>query len=318
MAEGISYIKLRDDFFSNYQKKLAPSIEKFKKERNLKLKFLLITKLILLLISLCLIILTVINYSKSIGFLIVLVGSCVLCIILAFMFESVLKKNIDISLKKKVLPSTCLFLGDLTWIDGKGDSYVNNNVLKRSLILSDYNECKYEDSFVTKNMDIKLDIVELNLLRSIESKKYLIFDGIIVKYDLNKNFKSHTILCINSDNKLKKNLSTKLNQINIENGVLKEFEELNIDVFSNNNQDAQNLMSASFIHNINNIKLAFNAKQLSCAIFENSLIVVIPTNKKIFSLEEIINSTNNSKYFFNFYEKITSTYKFMEYFKLNH
>ena len=29
MAEGISYIKLRDDFFSNYQKKLAPSIEIF-------------------------------------------------------------------------------------------------------------------------------------------------------------------------------------------------------------------------------------------------------------------------------------------------
>lgn len=317
MSEDISYVKMRDDFLVNYQKKLAPSIESFKKERILKLKIIQTIKIILILASIISLSLIFINQNSSIENKILLTIFALAFIILAFMFENCLKKNIDISLKKKVMPSTCLLMGDLTWIDGKGGGYKNSNLFKRSLILNNYNECTFGDIFVSKNMDSKLDIVELNLFRTVNNNKYSVFEGIIIKYDLTKTLKGHTVVCQNADNNTNKHISAKLNSIEINRADFEELESLNIKVYSNNPTEVGDLVTPSFLHHINNIKTAYRAKQLSCALFENSIVIAIPSNKKIFSLDEIINNNNNSKYFFNFYEKIISTFRFMDYFKLN-
>ena len=302
MTEIKTYTQMRDDFCAQYKRNIVPAFLKFDKERRLKLLIANIVKILLFIAAVAFLYFAFIALKEENSLYLLLFVFAIFSGISIYLFSSFFAKNIEFSIKKKVLPILCQLLGDLTWIDGKG-GYSNTAIFKRSLLVPDFDSSKVDDVFVGKVDKIKIDIIDLELLKKQTNAQIKVFGGSVIKLDLGKQILGHTM----------KLFASKLPTLTLsDGGFLKP-----IDIYTNSEKVVDKYITPKFIEILENIRRCFLAKQLVCIFYENYILISLNSGKSLFETASLSTSLNNSKKFFNVFERYLAIVKLIDYIKLD-
>ena len=308
MSETVkSYSQMRRDFYEKYQKKILPCVKKYDSERKKKLISAVICSSIFAVIGLFL--LFSISYCRLEGDSLegALKGG-VFMLGLSWWVWYAIKKDFENKIKSKIMPTVCSCFGDLTWQEG---GYWYENLFMDSCAVPVFTSSECDDVFQGSYKDVKIDIVEAAYTRGSGKNRTVVFDGVIVKLSMNKDFKNHTV--ITPDSILHTPPHVELHHTTLEDVVF----EKKFDVFTNDDVEARYLITPSFMQRLNNVKTAFKANRIRCAFFYDQLIISLSTNKDLFSLCSLIKPMDDSQQFFQMYEEIVSIIKLIDYFKLD-
>ncbi len=129
---------------------------------------------------------------------------CFIGIAAAFfvVFAPIVTKNeFALSLKKECMREILKVFGNIKWYDGK--NCVSNYYLKDSELFPEFSQRNTYDSFKGKYKDTDFEVSEIHLFNEYGGggKKIIIstFKGVVIKFDINKEFKGKTIISSKSD-----------------------------------------------------------------------------------------------------------------------
>ena len=307
MMEEENYQEMRKDFQDRFFNELYPVLQQYDNERKLRLVIAIIFVTIFSIAGLlifCMIILWDVEGDDRFE---ILKGS-IYMFTLAWLVWFGLKKGFENKIKNKIMPKMCDCFDKLTWVRGAYPD--GDEVFISSHLLPLYASCNYDDVFYGAYKDVKFDIVESK--SGVKSNKSgIVFDGVIVKFDMNKSFKGNTVIC--SDSILPMAPAEELVHTTLEDVVF----EKKFDVYTDDEVEARYLITPSFMERLNNMKVAFDADKVSCAFYEQYLFVALHTSKDLFSLCSLVKPVNDEKQFFQMFEEILSIIKLIDHFKLD-
>ncbi len=312
-----SYYQMRCDFYEKFKTKIRPKILPFEKER-LKQK-----KIADLLFSIFVFLgVLIILYGIS-SFIFGIVEFCpemlagilfsVPFFIFAMVSKIIISKNFERKIKTKVMPLVCSSFGKLYWASGRyqGDISLLNN----SCIVPYYENSSYDDFFTGEHRGVNFEIIEADYTREEGSgddkKTVTVFDGVILKLKMNKNFKGHTVIRPDSllHSKPAKHLErTILEDVNFE----KKF-----DVYTNDEIEARYLITPSFMERLTNLKTAFFANKVYCAFYMGHLFIGLYTTKDLFSLCSLDKPVDDFRQYNTLFEELLSIVQLIDHFKLD-
>lgn len=306
--ETKSYSQMRKEFYEKYVGNIVPAVQKYENLRKIKLVLAIIISSIFM-VSGAFVLYSIFttggftNRENS-----ELLKAAIFLFSMSFVVWWWFKKSFENKVKKQIMPIVCGCFGDMQW---SCDQYEGGEVFSASGAVPSFTSEQYDDIFWGTFKDVNIEIVEPKYTVGSGKHRRTVFDGVIVKLAMNKNFTSHTVIKPNSLIKmspLKALRHTELEDV--------EFNK-KFDVYTNDEIDARYLITPSFMERLKNIKTAFKASSVSCAFYGDLLIIALPTNKDIFSICSLIKKVDDSKQFFQMYEEIISIVKLIDYFKLD-
>ena len=305
MSETIkTYAQIRNEFFKTFTNKIVPIVQQYEKERKITLTITLVIAIPLVILALGLIYIT---FTQS--FSDDMIKLDIFCCTLPFLVYHFFKKDFENKIKSKVMPNVCKCYNNLTWNEG---GYQNNSTLfSASNLVYNFDKEVYDDVFIGKHKNVKFDIVETKLTKGSGREKETVFKGVIIVLDMNKNFKGNTI--IRPDTILHKSPFANLRHTTLEDVVF----EKKFDVYTDDEVEARYLITTAFMERLNNIKVTFEANNISCAFYQNKLLIGIDTQKDLFSLCSLFKPVDDAKQYYQMFEEILSIIKLIDYFKLD-
>lgn len=305
--EEKSYWQIRNEFFEKLETKILPFVRKYENKRKLTLILPVILAMIVTIFGVCLTCLTVSDVSNCQQFLIL----CYTFVFFAFVFIFSIgnKKDFENKIKAKIMPEVCKCFGNLRW---KEERYFGGEIFMKSCVVPDFNSEVYDDVFKGSFQGVNIDIVESKYEIGIDDRTTIpVFSGVILKLDMNKPFKGHTVIKPNT--LISMPPSPYLHHTELED---LEFNK-KFDVYTNDEVEARYLITPSFMERLKNVRTAFNADKYTCAFYDSSLIIALSTNKDLFSLCSLIKPIDDKKQFYQMYEEMESIMKLIEHFKVN-
>jgi len=312
--EKISYSQMRRDFYEKYRKKILPFVQKFDNERKTKLICAILSSVFFAIIGSIIIL-----YILYLGFYVETEAQseCIKTVInVAISFYGVaigswcfFKKKFENKIKRNIMPVVCSCFPKLRWSEG---FFNGADLFLASYITSEFDKEEYDDCFEGIFKDVYFQIVEAKYKKRGSKSDILIFDGVIIKLDMNKFFQAHTVVVTNTLFK------DKFTYQGLRHTTLEDVEfEKKFDVYTNDEVEARYLITPSFMQRLKAMKIAFKARSVSCAFYNNYLIIALPTDNDIFSLCSLTKPVDDAKQYFQMYEEIVSIIKLIDHFKLN-
>lgn len=319
MAEEIkSYSQMRNEFLEKYQKIIVPKIKEYEAERKIRKILAIFCFLVSAIIAGILIYsaykLHVKDEVLDVAIFIFGLGCCACFII---------KKDFENRIKEKIMPTVCQCFSNLSWNVGDYSGHVHNLVggpvygmeggkyFVSAGLFKDYSREKYDDVFVGTHKGVKFDIIESDFIKGSGKYQEVVFSGVIVKLDMNKNFKGHTL--IKPDSMFHSSPKEGLRHTVLEDTVF----EGKFDVYTDDEVEARYLITTAFMERLNNMKTAFRATGISCAFYNQNLIIGLSTSQDLFSICSLFKPIDDASQYFQMYEEIVSIIKLIDYFKLD-
>ncbi len=301
MDSSAQYIEIENKFKNQFYNYLTPILKEFEPERKKRIGYIILT--IVLTIIAAIVSCFYFAYYEFSGFVVV---ACVAVI-------AVIIKTFEKKIKNQVMPHIGKCFGDLTWLDC--NNYIIEG-LKESNLLAYYTSSFTDDVFVGSHNGVQFEIAEskhTKTSRDRDGKRVTetVFNGVIIRCAMNKNFTGNTIIVpdsllhISPKFKLKR---TTLEDVNFE----KKY-----DVFTNDEVEARYLITTAFMERLNNIKVAFNTNNISCAFYGDSIYIGMSLRKNLFSIGALNKDICDFDQFYNMFKEILSIIKLIDYFKLD-
>ncbi len=296
-----------------YKKEILPILAQFEQERLKKRRLVKNINTANIAIIVVFIILGIFVFkSLDISFLI---GINVLIMLICKM----IKKSFENKIKEKIMPSLCSCFDDLKW-----STYGEYLPDERLIVLSELfktnstSTFSYDDIFQGSWANVPFEIIELesrthkaSVSSSRRTSSKIQFRGVIVKFKIDKKFKSKTVILKNKQNCpwLDKNLKKS------------QFEDVifedKFDVYTQDEVEARYLITTSFMERLNNLKTAFDINEISCSFLNGTLLIALSTQKDLFHLASLDVPLTDSREFSKLYGELISIYDLIEYFKLD-
>ncbi len=298
-----------------YKSQILPSLLGFEQERK---KILLKT----LVVVLCAIGITLITFFIGLFFSQIEIISRITAIAALIVIIYQIFKVFDFkkTVKRSIMLAFCECFDDLKWFDDFYNPQTDNFLADSNLFYTDSSSCfKYDDVFTGSFDNVPFSICELESYTvktvrtkdGVQRRKNIEFKGVVIKLKMNKNFKGNTI--IKPDNFLHFIHDSALKRTTLEDV---EFEK-KFDVFTTDEIEARYLITASFMERIKNVQAAFFIKDVSCAFYDDSLVIGLHSYQNLFEPVSLFKSFNDYSQFSKMTKEIISIYKLIDYFKLN-
>lgn len=156
-------------------------------------------------------------------------------------------------------------------------------------------------------------IILLLLISSFKIYQYSKFQGVVIEFDMNKNFKGHTFFHENSITAKKIPFDKNVYQdVKLESSSF----EHKYSVYSDDQIEARYILTPSMIERIENLKSIFKAKYVRGSFKDNKLILAVHTGKDMFAMGNDFKDSN-SQTFEILYDEIISILKIVDELKLN-
>ena len=302
------YRQMRRDFVGKYRNKIVPFVQKYENKRKLKLLLAIIASGSLFVLGSLLLCFAFLHggiAEKSNGGLLKLSTGLY---VLSYFSWLWIKKDFENSIKEKIMPTVCSCFGNMKW---SCNYYNDDGLFLSSCVVPNFTSKSYDDIFKGSYKDVKIEIAEAEYEIGSGKSRRIVFDGVIVKLNMNKNFISHTV--INTNRFIKMSPSKNLHRTELEDV---EFNK-KFNVFTNDEVDARYLITTSFMERLKNMKTAFSANSVSCAFYNHFLIIALHTNRDLFSIGSLIKPICDEQQFFTMFEEILSIVKLIDHFKLD-
>ncbi len=304
-----SYSQMRKEFYEKYRNKIVPLVRKHESERKKKLIIAILASGSLFIVASLLLYLAFTSvggiFGKSNGGPL---KAAILVYGLSYFSWFMIKKGFEKKIKEKIMPTVCSCFGDMKW---SCDTYNGGKIFSDACVVPQFTSEEYDDIFRGSYKDVKIEIIEPEYDVGSGKNRRTVFNGVIIKLDMNKSFTSHTVIKPNSLMHLSP--SSKLHRTELEDV---EFNK-KFDVYTNDEVDARYLITPTFMERLKNMKTAFRANNVSCAFYGKLLIVALPTNQDLFSICSLIKPIDDRTQYFQMYEEIVSIIKLIDHFKLN-
>lgn len=219
-----------------------------------------------------------------------------------------MKKNFENKIKEQIMPSVCRCFGDFTW----RPNYEWHRTFVDSGVIKNYTRVDVDDVFIGSYKSVGIKVIEAMYETGSGRYRQTVFDGVIVKLDMNKNFKGHTIL---TDDKLFHNSPVRhLKRTELEDV---EFEK-KYDVFTDDPIEARYILTPALMEKIKKIKVAIYCKELKCAFYQNNLIISIATgDKDLFSIGSLVRPVADPEQFKELMEQFVSILELIDILELD-
>lgn len=310
MSEEKTYSQMRNEFTERFYKQIVPKVQKYENERKTILIRTICFSILMILAGM---LITILNISLRYKGYVEKFDENLGKIACAFFFGAFLifpffKKKFENKIKEKIMPIVCMCFPNIKW---SPDLYGSSSMFKNSFLINDYDYSDYDDIFRGQFKDVNFDIIESEFTIGSGKNKTTVFDGVIIKLDMNKNFIGHTV--IKPDTLMHITPSKTLRHTELEDIKF----EKKFDVFTDDEVEARYLITPSFMERLNEMKVAFAADKVSCAFYEKYLFVALSTKKDLFSICSLFKRVDDPKQFFTMFGEILSIIKLIDHFKLN-
>lgn len=306
--EPMSYLKMRREFYKKYLDVIVPLVQKHENSRKQKLRFSILLSTVLIIAGSFLLYIAYLNgglFEKSNEGLVKLA-----CLVYGFSYFSWLmtKKDFENKIKEKIMPTVCRCFGDMEWTH---ESYSGGQIFMSSCVVPKFTSESYDDIFNGSYKGVGIEIIEPEYEIGSGKSRRTVFDGVIVKLEMNKSFTGHTVIKPNGLMHISPSHELRFTEL--------EDVEFNkkFDVYTNDEVDARYLITPTFMERLKNMKTAFDASSVSCAFYGNLLIVALPTYKDIFSICSLVKPIDDKEQYIQMYKEIESIVKLVDHFKLD-
>lgn len=267
---------MREDFYEAYNSKILPAVIEFEPKRKLKLLQFIITKITLILF--------IIFIPQSVLHIDIKIFQYIMCLVFILsiggLFSNLIKKDFENDVKKKIMPIICKCLGNIKWRTIELSNYPFRDLVEKSAVIYVNGIIDSDDVFTCEYKNVKFDILELKYTHL--KSGIVNFSGIVLKIPLSKKFEGHTV--INqfgaAPNACCANDWVNLKHIDLRNiGI-----DYQYNVYTNNENEARTMATLPFLEKLGNLKKIFHANRISCAFYQQNLLIAIHRNKDMFSI----------------------------------
>lgn len=291
----------RNNFYKKYHEVLVPAIKGYETERKWKLAWAIFSSVSLILLGSALLWFEFHTVSKPDGRLEIML------IILGFSMYSIIKKDFEGKIKKKIMGTVASCFGDIRW----SSYYDNSKVFVDAGVVPAFTSFEFDDVFRGSYKGVSIDVVEPEYIRGSGKHRTVVFNGVVIMMSMNKNFTSHTVVMedtIMHTKPLPYLRHTELEDV--------EFEK-KYDVFTDDEVDARYILTPVFMEKLKNIKLAFHCSKIRCAFYKDKLVIAMPTSKDLFSICSLVKPVTDTKQFMELADQFISILKLVDHFKLD-
>lgn len=241
--------------------------------------------------------------------LLCLLGSSIMEPMRAELQNNELKKKLFF--KKKCMSKLLRVFGNIKW-------YNNCEVLKTVEICETglFPPILYritDDEFVGEYQGVKFRMSETKF----PVNRFIGFTGIILAFEANKSFESHTIIV--SKLAPDRHHSFKLEPVTLEDPKFCR----DYNVYSSDQTEARYLITPSFMERFRKLKVAFKTTDIACAFLKNKVIFALDSeglsglSKNLFEIDAYSAFTDDREAINIFYNELTSVLDMAAYFKLD-
>lgn len=325
MSENKTYTQMRNEFQNKLFTQIFPKIRHYEEERKSKKLLAILLTTILTILGIAFVIIAFYNFGREYTF-----KTCWL--IAGFSFVVALseipfiKKKFENKIKDEIMPVVCSCFDGITWQQGHTDrteealENLDKIIFDSRLIIKKSNKIVLDDKFLGCHNDVKYEITEgeFSIVEGCgkSRREYTVFEGVVVKLEMNKNFTGNTIID-------ERGFSQDFKYIDFDKSDLTkttmEDVEFNkkYDVYTDDEVEARYLITPSFMQRLKNMKVAFGADKVRCAFYKEYLLIGLFTSKDLFSICSLFEPIDDPKQFFTMYEEIVSIIKLIDHFKLD-
>lgn len=241
--------------------------------------------------------------------LLCLLGSSIIEPMRAELQNNELKKKLFF--KKKCMSKLLRVFGNIKW-------YNNCEVIKTVEICETglFPPILYritDDEFVGEYQGVKFRMSETKF----PVNRFIGFTGIILAFEANKSFESHTIIV--SKLAPDRHHSFKLEPVTLEDPKFCR----DYNVYSSDQTEARYLITPSFMERFRKLKVAFKTTDIACAFLKNKVIFALDSeglsglSKNLFEIDAYSAFTDDREAINIFYNELTSVLDMAAYFKLD-
>lgn len=241
--------------------------------------------------------------------LLCLLGSSIMEPMRAELQNNELKKKLFF--KKKCMSKLLRVFGNIKW-------YNNCEVIKTVEICETglFPPILYritDDEFVGEYQGVKFRMSETKF----PVNRFIGFTGIILAFEANKSFESHTIIV--SKLAPDRHHSFKLDPVTLEDPKFCR----DYNVYSSDQTEARYLITPSFMERFRKLKVAFKTTDIACAFLKNKVIFALDSeglsglSKNLFEIDAYSAFTDDREAINIFYNELTSVLDMAAYFKLD-
>lgn len=241
--------------------------------------------------------------------LLCLLGSSIMEPMMAELQNNELKKKLFF--KKKCMSKLLRVFGNIKW-------YNNCEVIKTVEICETglFPPILYritDDEFVGEYQGVKFRMSETKF----PVNRFIGFTGIILAFEANKSFESHTIIV--SKLAPDRHHSFKLEPVTLEDPKFCR----DYNVYSSDQTEARYLITPSFMERFRKLKVAFKTTDIACAFLKNKVIFALDSeglsglSKNLFEIDAYSAFTDDREAINIFYNELTSVLDMAAYFKLD-
>ena len=241
--------------------------------------------------------------------LLCLLGSSIMEPMRAELQNNELKKKLFF--KKKCMSKLLRVFGNIKW-------YNNCEVIKTVEICETglFPPILYritDDEFVGEYQGVKFRMSETKF----PVNRFIGFTGIILAFEANKSFESHTIIV--SKLAPDRHHSFKLEPVTLEDPKFCR----DYNVYSSDQTEARYLITPSFMERFSKLKVAFKTTDIACAFLKNKVIFALDSeglsglSKNLFEIDAYSAFTDDREAINIFYNELTSVLDMAAYFKLD-
>ncbi len=241
--------------------------------------------------------------------LLCLLGSSIMEPMRAELQNNELKKKLFF--KKKCMSKLLRVFGNIKW-------YNNCEVIKTVEICETglFPPILYritDDEFVGEYQGVKFRMSETKF----PVNRFIGFTGIILAFEANKSFESHTII-------VSKLAPDRHRSLNLEPVILEDPKFCrDYNVYSSDQTEARYLITPSFMERFRKLKVAFKTTDIACAFLKNKVIFALDNeglsglSKNLFEIDAYSAFTDDREAINIFYNELTSVLDMAAYFKLD-
>lgn len=213
------------------------------------------------------------------------------------------KKNFENRIKPKIIHLLMDAFGSCTWTK---TPLITEDEIRDSDLFALFHEKKDDDNFYGEYKGVKFTLNETELIRAQGKSRCVIFDGLLIELDMNKNFSSRTRIVNNTLIKSK-------DKVALEDP---EFEKL-YDVHSTDQIEARYIITPSFMERYKELAKVFKTKDIQCSFDNQKVLFAINTGKDMFSLGSLFKSIQDKQQYEELFNQITSIFSMIDLLKLN-
>lgn len=320
MSKKSGYLNRTLEFHKIYEEEIIPILKSYKQQnekvdkKNRYLKSL--GNAVLSLGGIIFLLLYIYSESENINMVIAwsMLGSSALLI---FGGASIMSKPCEelesnrLSLKRKCMSKLLRVFGNIKWYNNC--EVIKTDEIRKTGLFKVIADRFTDDEFVGDYHGVKFRMSETRF----RVNEHIGFTGVILAFEANKSFESHTII-------VSKLAPDRHRSLNLEPVILEDPKFCrDYNVYSSDQTEARYLITPSFMERFRKLKVAFKTTDIACAFLKNKVIFALDSeglsglSKNLFEIDAYSAFTDDREAINIFYNELTSVLDMAAYFKLD-